>query len=87
MAMHTRGGPGIVLASVAYAAGIIDERMFTALVLASILTSLACGLWLRWRLVRDPTVFVELARSQAEYPSHAPGISVATASASRRTAV
>ncbi|MFK0689098.1 cation:proton antiporter [Mesorhizobium sp. IMUNJ 23033] len=62
VAMNTRGGPGIVLASVAYAAGIIDERMFTALVLASILTSLATGLWLRWRLARDSEAFVELAR-------------------------
>ncbi|CAN7629912.1 cation:proton antiporter [Mesorhizobium sp. LjNodule214] len=65
VAMNTRGGPGIVLASVAYAAGIIDERMFTALVLASILTSLATGLWLRWRLARDSEVFAELARPPA----------------------
>lgn len=62
VAMNTRGGPGIVLASVAYAAGIIDERMFTALVLASILTSLATGFWLRLRLAHDPQVFVEVAR-------------------------
>jgi Kef-type K+ transport system membrane component KefB len=53
VAMNTRGGPGIVLASVAYAAGIIDERFFTALVVASIITSLATGLWLRWRLGHD----------------------------------
>jgi Kef-type K+ transport system membrane component KefB len=57
MAMNTRGGPGIVLASVAHAAGIIDARMFTALVLASILTSLATGTWLRWRLISDPATF------------------------------
>ena len=49
VAMNTRGGPGIVLASVAHAAGIIGDRMFTALVLASILTSLATGIWFRWR--------------------------------------
>lgn len=66
IAMNTRGGPGIVLASVAHVAGIIDDRMFTALVLASILTSLATGLWLRWRLVRNPKIFGELARSPAE---------------------
>lgn len=66
IAMNTRGGPGIVLASVAHSAGIIDDRMFTALVLASILTSLATGLWLRWRLVRDPKVFAPLARLPAE---------------------
>jgi Kef-type K+ transport system membrane component KefB len=57
VAMNTRGGPGIVLASVAHAAGIIDDRMFTALVLASILTSLATGLWFRWRLAREPARF------------------------------
>jgi hypothetical protein len=55
--MNTRGGPGIVLASVAHAAGIIDARMFTALVLASILTSLATGTWLRRRLISDPATF------------------------------
>jgi Kef-type K+ transport system membrane component KefB len=57
VAMNTRGGPGIVLASVAHAAGIIDDRLFTALVLASILTALATGLWFRWRLARDPKRF------------------------------
>jgi Kef-type K+ transport system membrane component KefB len=62
VAMNTRGGPGIVLASVALAAGIIDGRMFTALVLASILTSLAAGLWLRWRLAHDPKAFTESAQ-------------------------
>jgi len=59
VAMNTRGGPGIVLASVAHAAGIIDDRMFTALVLASILTSFATGLWFRWRLAREPERFAE----------------------------
>jgi Kef-type K+ transport system membrane component KefB len=59
IAMNTRGGPGIVLASVAYAAGIIDGRMFAALVVASIVTSLLTGLWLRWRLNRDPQAFAE----------------------------
>ncbi len=49
MAMNTRGGPGIVVASVGLASGIIDDRMFTALVLASLVTSLAAGLWFRWR--------------------------------------
>lgn len=75
IAMNTRGGPGIVLASVAYAAGIIDDRMFTALVLASILTSYATGLWLRWRLARNPNAF-DLAgnvdTTSAGRPSHAP---------------
>jgi Kef-type K+ transport system membrane component KefB len=51
--MNARGGPGIVLASVAHATGIIDDALFVAFVLASIITSLATGSWLRWRLARD----------------------------------
>jgi hypothetical protein len=50
-----------VLASVAHAAGIIDDRLFTALVLASIITSFITGLWLRWRLARDPARYEEKA--------------------------
>lgn len=61
VAMNTRGGPGIVLASVAHAAGIIDDRLFTAFVLASILTSFATGLWLRWRLAREPARYAAKA--------------------------
>jgi Kef-type K+ transport system membrane component KefB len=47
--MNARGGPGIVLASVTFASGIIDESLFVALVLTSMLTSLMTGIWLRWR--------------------------------------
>lgn len=75
IAMNTRGGPGIVLASVAYAAGIIDDRMFTALVLASILTSFATGIWLRWRLGRNPNAFEldgDAGTTGFGRPSHAP---------------
>jgi Kef-type K+ transport system membrane component KefB len=46
IAMNARGGPGIVLASTAYAAGIINETFFVSLVLLSIVTSLAAGSWL-----------------------------------------
>ena len=48
VAMNTRGGPGIVLASVAFDFGLIDERFFVALVLAAIVTSLAAGAWFRY---------------------------------------
>jgi Kef-type K+ transport system membrane component KefB len=43
---NARGGPGIVLASVALEAGIINGQFFTTLVLAAILTSQAAGFWL-----------------------------------------
>jgi Kef-type K+ transport system membrane component KefB len=46
IAMNARGGPGIVLASAAYAAGIINETFFVSLVMLSIVTSLAAGSWL-----------------------------------------
>jgi Kef-type K+ transport system membrane component KefB len=47
--MNARGGPGIVLASLAYAAKVIDEPLFVTLVMASILTSIVAGVWVRWR--------------------------------------
>ena len=49
---NARGGPGIVLASVAYDAGIISPAFFTALVLTAVLTSQACGAWLDFVLRR-----------------------------------
>lgn len=52
MAMNTRGGPGIVLASVAYGFGIIDGTFFVTLVLAAVLTSLVSGAWFRSVLTR-----------------------------------
>jgi Kef-type K+ transport system membrane component KefB len=46
VAMNARGGPGIVLASTALQAQVIDEGFFTALVLLSIITSQMAGVWL-----------------------------------------
>jgi hypothetical protein len=50
--MNARGGPGIVLATVTFTAGIINEEFFTVLVLLSIITSQAAGIWLDLKLVR-----------------------------------
>jgi Kef-type K+ transport system membrane component KefB len=47
IAMNARGGPGIVLASTAFAAGIIDARFYTTLVMLAIVTSLIAGTWLQ----------------------------------------
>lgn len=47
---NARGGPGIVLASVAYDAGIISAAFYTTLVLTAVLTSQAAGVWLRFVL-------------------------------------
>jgi Kef-type K+ transport system membrane component KefB len=46
VAMNARGGPGIVVASTAFAAGIIDSNFFAVLILLAIITSLAAGAWL-----------------------------------------
>jgi len=46
VAMNARGGPGIVVASTAFAAGIISQPFYAVLVLLAILTSLAAGAWL-----------------------------------------
>jgi len=43
---NARGGPGIVLASVAFDAGIISAKFYTTLVLAAVVTSQMAGAWL-----------------------------------------
>ncbi len=59
IATNARGGPGIVLASVAYDAGIVNAMFYTTLVLLAVLTSQAAGAWLDlvmrkgWPLLSD----------------------------------
>jgi Kef-type K+ transport system membrane component KefB len=48
--LNARGGPGIVLASVAFDAGIINGEFYTTLVLLAVLTSQAAGAWLDYVL-------------------------------------
>jgi Kef-type K+ transport system membrane component KefB len=50
--LNARGGPGIVLASVAYDARIINGEFYTCLVLIAVLTSQAAGAWLDYVLRR-----------------------------------
>lgn len=55
---NARGGPGIVLASVAFEAGIISSKFYTTLIVAAVLTSQMAGAWLEhvlrkgWPLLR-----------------------------------
>lgn len=66
VAMNARGGPGIVLASVTFGAGVINGPFFVALVLLSVLTSQLAGAWLTRVLARDPaSVSVDLPRARA----------------------
>jgi Kef-type K+ transport system membrane component KefB len=67
VAMNARGGPGIVLASVAFDAGIIGDELFLTLVLVAVVTSLAAGTWLEHVLRRGrPLLGVEPARPAFE---------------------
>lgn len=47
VALNARGGPGIALATLALGAGIIDETLYTALVILAVGTSLLAAAWLR----------------------------------------
>jgi Kef-type K+ transport system membrane component KefB len=76
---NARGGPGIVLASVAFDAGIINAPFFTTLVLTAVLTSQACGFWLDyvlrkgWPLLSDRDLLrrgMEPAVSPTLVPAH-----------------
>jgi Kef-type K+ transport system membrane component KefB len=46
VALNARGGPGIVLATVSFDAGIVNASLFTTLVLTAIVTSQIAGWWL-----------------------------------------
>lgn len=60
--MNARGGPGIVLATVAYSAGIINLEFFTVLILTTMLSSLIAGYWLRRQQKIDEKVFIKLTK-------------------------
>jgi Kef-type K+ transport system membrane component KefB len=49
---NARGGPGIVLATVAFEAKVINVQFYTALVLTAIITSQIAGAWLSYVLRR-----------------------------------
>jgi len=73
---NARGGPGIVLASVAFDAGIISPTFYTTLVLAAVLTSQMAGAWLDYVLHRGwplltPSAAAEPIPATAESPTPA----------------
>jgi Kef-type K+ transport system membrane component KefB len=71
---NARGGPGIVLASVAFDAGIISVQFYTTLVLAAVITSQAAGAWLDYALRKGWPL---LMSSPDEKPALLPGREVA----------
>jgi Kef-type K+ transport system membrane component KefB len=68
---NARGGPGILLASVGYAEGIISQGFFTALVLTAVLTSQCCGAWLAFVLRRGWSLLGETPEQEAEWAAAA----------------
>ena len=62
--MNARGGPGIVLATVAYASKIINVEFFTVLILTTMLSSMIAGYWLRYQQKKDPEVFIKLTKEE-----------------------
>ncbi|MDE7195256.1 MAG: hypothetical protein K2O14_15000, partial [Oscillospiraceae bacterium] len=58
--MNARGGPGIVLATVAYSYRIISIEFFTVLILTTMLSSMIAGYWLRYQQKKDSAVFTEM---------------------------
>ena len=67
VAMNARGGPGIVLASVALGAGIIDQSFYAVLVLLAVITSLLAGSWLE-RVPRDRLLSHEAGEVDLTHP-------------------
>ena len=62
---NARGGPGIVLASVAFDAGIISPEFYTTLVLAAVITSQMAGAWLEYVLSRGWALLTPVATSES----------------------
>ena len=58
--MNARGGPGIVLATIAYANNIINLEFFTVLILTTMLSSMIAGYYLRYQYSRNENIFNEL---------------------------
>jgi len=71
---NARGGPGIVLASVAYDAGIISPTFYTTLVLAAILTSQMAGAWLDYVLRRGWALLTPSVSSPAMVSAEDPSL-------------
>jgi hypothetical protein len=59
VALNARGGPGIVLASLAFDAGIIGLSFYTSLVLLALVTSVLAGSWLEAALRHGHNLLAE----------------------------
>jgi len=66
---NARGGPGIVLASVAFDAGIISPRFYTTLVIAAVVTSQIAGAWLEYVLHKGWPLLSAMGTAPSPLPS------------------
>jgi Kef-type K+ transport system membrane component KefB len=66
VAMNARGGPGIVLATIAFDLGIINQTFFVTLVLIALVTSLLAGYWFKYVISRGWPL---LNRDRPELPA------------------
>lgn len=62
---NARGGPGIVLASVAFDAGIISPQFYTTLVVTAVLTSQVAGAWLDYVLRKGWPLLTPVAHCES----------------------
>jgi Kef-type K+ transport system membrane component KefB len=62
---NARGGPGIVLASVAFDAGIISSTFYTTLVVAAVVTSQTAGAWLEYVLRKGWPLLTPMATAES----------------------
>ncbi len=62
---NARGGPGIVLASVAFDAGIISPQFYTTLVVTAVLTSQVAGAWLDYVLRKGWPLLAPVAHCES----------------------
>ena len=58
--MNARGGPGIVLATVAYASNIINLEFFTVLILTTMITKKITSYYLRYKQRKNSKIFNKL---------------------------
>ncbi|MCW2973730.1 MAG: sodium:proton antiporter [Thermoleophilia bacterium] len=65
ISVNARGGPGIVLATTAFAAGIIDSRAYTGLIILALATSVIAGTWLA-RILRTNPATTKLITGDGE---------------------
>jgi Kef-type K+ transport system membrane component KefB len=71
---NARGGPGIVLASVAFDAGIVSPKFYTTLVLAAVITSQIAGAWLDYVLRKGWPLLTPMVSDQSTIVSSSPSI-------------